>query len=230
MIGVRPLGSTQPAMDFVVAETLKSMPDLAGIPADEACEVIRPRERHVTAASSIGSLGLHTHGDMESTSDRYVLAIRESMSGYMLKGLLTDVNEWLEDLARRIQVTDLILRLDCEDGQTVLDDAARLASLWVRPSWSRDGGAHLPSEVERACDWRYDYVPTYFDEDKGAFAELLVNLVPGGNPALRELDELMGRKLPPYEEQATALEDSFSRVAETMAARDEGRLKRMDDE
>ena len=79
MIGVRPLGSTQPAMDFVVAETLKSMPDLTGMPADKACEVIRPRKRHVTAASSIGSLGLHTHGNMESTSDRYVLAIRESV-------------------------------------------------------------------------------------------------------------------------------------------------------
>ena len=232
-IKVAPLGKTQATMDFVLAETITSMPTLLDMNPEEVINVIKPTERHVTCSSSMNGFGQHvtdTDGYTKffRTSNEYVLTIHEHITGYFLNEAKSEINSWLNNLAKKIQINEILLRISAEDGDYTFDTAEPFRKLYVKPSWEQNENA-LPSQLERATEWRYEYVPTFFDEGHGAFAEMLVNLVPGGNSALKELDDLTGHKNPVYEETAETLKTEYQKILNTYRKRENAELPWFDD-
>lgn len=218
-IEIRPRGASQNACTFVAAETLANMPALLGTPADKVFTLVLPESRPMTEWTTIDPLGRHTR-DGNAICRRYMLVTNHSANAYMLLGQSKDaVREWLNELACRIRVTQVLLCVGCEDGSVTIDGIGNEPSVWTDYADLE----RRPSQDERASDWRYEPELECYGTTV-PWDEILVNEIPGGNAAYHELDELAGHKDPNHEEDSVTLRASYERVLGAKHDRDEGLL------
>ena len=188
-VKVEPLGYSEHAREFVLKTVLDHLPPVTGIEGNMHVDIV-PDCQQVSWSSSdeFGQGNVHRH--LFGQSVAYFLVLHGDFRDRMFDQTKPEFDAWLETLAKRVQVRELMVRLvsDTDDMVTYMD-AVPYYDMFEKPSYQRDGFETMTA-IHRCPDWRYSFMPDM--EGIGNWCELTAYLVPSGAEALRELDEIGG--------------------------------------
>lgn len=192
-IYVEPIGYSEHARDFVLHTVLDHLPPVTGSERDMYVDVVK--DPRIRSSSSSDEFGQEVREDgrreMFHQSVGYFLVLHGSLRDRMFDKTVSEFDEWLETLARRVEVSEVMVRVasDMGDERQYLD-AEPYRDMFEEPSYMRDGFETMTA-VRRCPDWRYDFMPDL--SGIGNWCETLPYLVPGGAEMMRELDAIGGQ-------------------------------------
>lgn len=229
---VRPSGFGKHAREFVLKEVLDHLPPVTGSEGPMRASIVEPAPGHFDMASNHDEFGQHLDR-MRHEATVYTIVLEGDLRDRELAQTEQEMREWLLTLARRIRVTDLMVRVtgDWEGKSVVLGDEmlGELERAFAEPSWQRDGFV-MGMGFERCPDWRYGFMPDPEGDGTGNWVETLPYLVPGGLALMRSLDVLAGHK-PAYDEEVRDdAEAAYDLMAGVRKARNAGDMPWFDDE
>lgn len=192
-IYVEPIGYSEHARDFVLHTVLDHLPPVTGSERDVYVDVIKdPLIRFSSSSDEFGQEpredGRH---EMFDQSVGYFLVLHGSLRDRMFDKTVSEFDEWLKTLARRVRIKEILVRVsdDMEQSRQYAD-AGEYYDMFEEPSYEREGFATMTA-IRRCPNWRYDFMPDL--SGVGNWCETLPYLVPGGAEMMRELDEIGGQ-------------------------------------
>ena len=189
-IKVEPLGYSDHAREFVLKTLLDHMPEVSGSEGPMRIEVAK--SQYQTLFSTSDEFGQEAKGRRSffGQTAAFFITVYGNLRDRMFDQTKGEFDTWLEELARRTRVREIMVRVtsDCGDEQNYLD-AAPYYDMFCVPSYKRDDFGRM-SDIRRCPDWRYDFMPDF--SGVGNWCEAIPYLVPGGAQAMHELDELGG--------------------------------------
>lgn len=191
-IKVEPLGYSEHAREFVLKTVLDHLPPVTGSEGDMRVDIVPDNQKMFWSSSD--EFGQEHIEDgrrrMFGQSVAYFLVIHGDFRDRMFERTQLEFDAWLDTLARRVHVKEIMVRLTADTGDVATyEDASPYYDLLDEPSYQRDGFETMTA-IHRCPDWRYDFVPDF--AGVGNWCEMLPYLVPGGAEALRELDGIGG--------------------------------------
>ena len=161
---VEPMGRTQEEKRYILETVLAHLPRVSGSEGDMNIHIIQ--KSGYNSFSSHDELGYRTenlideygrgrHGHLKTQSKYYLL----------LEGSLRDVtyligirmlSKWLCRLAKRIEISDILLEISGWDGHMLMKNEKPFLSMYEWPSWCRD---YVKHDTENWCEylmWKYD--------------------------------------------------------------------------
>ena len=188
-VEVKPLGYSEHAREFVLKTVLDYLPPVTGSEGPMRINAIM--SEYKTSYSSTDDFGQDRDSrHLRGQATAFLVTVYGSLRDRMFEQTKGEFDAWLETLARRVLVTDVMVRVSSDCGDVAkYEDASPYREMFEEPSYQRDGFGSM-SDVQRCPNWRYDFMPDL--DGVGNWCETLPYLVPGGAEALQELDEIGG--------------------------------------
>lgn len=152
VIEVQPLGRTQPEMQYVLDTVLEHLPRVTGSERNMKVHVVRCAGH--SGSSSHNEFGecMWYRQDADNdgfmrTQDHYMLLLEARLRDRMFSETLREFNKWLNRLAKRLLVEDIMVRISGQDKVLVIDDREPYYGMFEWPSWG-DGISAEPAWAE----------------------------------------------------------------------------------
>ena len=171
IIAVRPLGSTQPQKRYVLETVLAHLPAVTGSEKNMKVHVVQKYGHSGSSSCNEFDEPMWYRRDADNggrlrTQDTYFLVLEASLRDRMFEDTLQELNRWLNRLAKRVSVEDILVKLTGRSGrdycskQLLIHDSEPYRQMEEWPSWCEDksGGEPCWAEYllyETAKDSRY---------------------------------------------------------------------------
>ena len=137
VITVAPLGRTQPEKRYILDTILEHLPKVTGSERDMNVHVIK--QNGYNASSSHNEFGEWIPHQDNRTQDYYMLVIEASLRDRKFDETKRELNKWLNRLAKRVCVDDILVRLNAYDRELLISNAEPYSKMYEWPSWSYGG-------------------------------------------------------------------------------------------
>lgn len=232
-VKVLPGGSSQHAKEFILREVIDHLPEVTGSEGSMRVSVVCPDPRSdFDMATSFDEFGQPLKR-MRRVASEYVLVVDGHLRDRSVAQTNDELWRWLTTLARRVMVSDLMIRTsgDFQEGGRMYDESllGNLQAMYRRGSF--DGEDPMDGfSLGRCPDWRCGYMPDFENSETGNWTEILASLMPGARSALRMQDLLLGHRAAAYESDENLAKQVYARMSEVMSRRESGELPWRDDE
>lgn len=138
VITVKPLGRTQPEKRYILETVLEHLPKVTG----------SERDMHINVIQNYGHNGSCSHnefgewkpGECNETQDKYMIVLEASLRDRMFNETLRELNNWLNRLAKRVYVEDILIKLRGFDyggyqKKFIISNAEPYKQMEEGPSW-----------------------------------------------------------------------------------------------
>lgn len=145
VIKVSPLGRTQPEKRYILDTVLAHLPCVTGSDGNMKVHVIQ----------CDGYSGSSSHNEFEEsmwyrrdadcdgwmrTQRHYMLVVEAHLRDRIFDETLRELNKWLNRLAKRVDIEEILLRLHAYDRELVISDAKPYQKMAEWPSWCEESG------------------------------------------------------------------------------------------
>lgn len=182
VITVDPMGRTQPEKRYILDTILEHMPRVTG----------SERDMHIHVIQKAGYNSSSSHNEFDEwipwkdnhTQTEYIIAIEASLRDRQFSETLRELNKWLNRLAKRAGIKELLVKLNGYDvgggwKEIIISNAKPYQEMAEWPSWwpEKSGGVPMWCEYlmwERAKDVNYPLLLTrkyYNDPETDAEVE-----------------------------------------------------------
>ena len=158
-ITVSPMGRTQPEKRYILDTILEHLPKVTGSEHDMSTHVIQ-------MDGYDGSSGCNEFGELNydsshrfkpvKTQDNYIIILEARLRDCMFEETLRELNKWLNRLAKRVMVRDIVVKLRGWNKELVISNPKPYEDMQEGPSWYNGEIAWAEYLIwDRAKD--YDY-------------------------------------------------------------------------
>lgn len=138
VITVEPLGRTQPEKRYILETVLEHLPKVTGSERDMHINVIQNWGHN--GSCSHNEFGEWLHGGSHETQDKYMIILEASLRDRMFDETLRELNKWLNRLAKRVYVEDILVKLRgynywCGEKKLIISDPEPYKQMEEGPSW-----------------------------------------------------------------------------------------------
>lgn len=136
-IEVVPMGRTQPEKRYILDTVLEHLPRVTGSEGDMTIHVVQ--KSGYNGSSSHNEFGEWIPGKLHHTQDTYILVLEASLRDRTFDETKRELNNWLNRLAKRVGVEDILLKLKAYDREMIISNPKPYDQMFEWPSWSRGG-------------------------------------------------------------------------------------------
>lgn len=141
IVEVRPAGRTQPEKRYILDTVLEHLPVVRGSEGNMKVHVVQQyghssSSTHNEFDESMWVRRDHDHDGWTRTQDKYTLVLEGHLRDTEFDGTLCALNKWLNRLAKRLWVTNILVKLSDGYKTLVLDDPEPYSEMTEEPSWS----------------------------------------------------------------------------------------------
>lgn len=146
VITVHPMGRTQPEKRYILDTVLEHLPKVTGSEEDMHIHVVqRAGYNHWSSHDEFGAWIPHQDYKMQ---DEYFLIIEASLRDRTFDETKLELNKWLNRLAKRVGVEEILVRLEAYNRELIISDAKPYSEMFEWPSWSSANGDGEPTWCE----------------------------------------------------------------------------------
>ena len=183
MIKVSPMGRTQAEKTYILQTVLDHLPVVTGSEGD--MEVYVNQCEGYESSSSHDELGMQTNNLRDhygnrsqkygwlNHNDHYLITISCSLRDRMFEQTLREFEIWLQRLAKRVMVEDILVKVEGYDQRYVFDNYDPYYDMFECPSWSMGNNTGEPNWCEylmwsRWKDWSIpvEHVYKYYNDEE----------------------------------------------------------------
>lgn len=153
MVRVCPMGRTQAEKEYILKTVLEHLPVVSGSEGDMHIHIIQKADHN--SSQNCDEFLYHTNNLEEDPhggksrfgwmylQDTYFLLLEADLRDRMFAETYREFIKWLSRLAKRVQVTDVLVKITSDDHKTVLieDGNEVFADMYEDPSWAAEKGA-----------------------------------------------------------------------------------------
>lgn len=156
-ITVSPMGRTQHEKTYILNTVLDHLPRVTGSERD--MNIYVNQKNGTNSGCSVDEFGCSTNnltddrGDKSRkygwlrTQDEYILTVDASLRDRRFNDTLKEFNYWLCRLAKRLQIEDILVRVEGYDKSILITNKKTYNDMFEYPSWSMYG------EKENSENW-----------------------------------------------------------------------------
>lgn len=142
VITVYPMGRTQAERRYILDTALDHLPRVTGSEEDMIVHVIQKAGHN--SSSSHDEFGVAAYhkvpGSLIREQTDYMLVIEASLRDRMFDETLRELNKWLNRLAKRVGISELLVRLHDYDKELIISNAEPYHQMCEWPSWCEESG------------------------------------------------------------------------------------------
>lgn len=168
VITVSPMGRTQPEKRYILDTALEHLPKVTGSEQDMHVHVVQ--KHGYNGSCSCNEFGEWIPGECHHTQNYYFLIIEASLRDRKFDETKRELNKWLNRLAKRVGISEILVRLEGQGRELIIADAKPYHQMAEWPSWTTEsGGEPMWCEYlmwDRAKDSEYPMklAYKYFDD------------------------------------------------------------------
>lgn len=136
VITVEPLGRTQPEKRYILETILDHLPKITGSERDMNISILE-KQSGASSSCNCDEFGrpLFRGWEWPNTYECYMLIIDGSFRDRMFDDTLHELNKFLNRLAKRVYVNDILVELHGQDKKFIISDAEPYKQMEEGPSW-----------------------------------------------------------------------------------------------
>lgn len=138
VITVSPMGRTQPEKRYILDTVLEHLPKVTGSERDMYVHVVQ--KAGYNGSCSHNEFGEWIPGERHYTQDDYFLVIEGSLRDRKFDETKRELNKWLNRLAKRVGIDELLVRLHAYDRELIISNAKPYHQMAEWPSWTDESG------------------------------------------------------------------------------------------
>lgn len=143
VIEVMPLGRTQPEKRYILDTVLDHLPRVTGSEGNMKVYVVQCDGHNSSSSCNEFDESLWYRRDADCdgwmrTQDKYLLVLEADLRDRIFDETLRELNKWLNRLAKRLWVHNILVRLTGYDKEIIINDAEPYTQMEEPPSWSHD--------------------------------------------------------------------------------------------
>lgn len=169
VITVDPMGRTQPEKRYILDTVLEHLPAVTGSERDMHVHVIQ--KHGYNSSCSHNEFGEWIPGKRNETQNQYLVVIEASLRDRQFNQTLRELNKWLNRLAKRAGIHELLVKLNGYDighgwKELIISNPKPYQEMSEWPSWwpEKSGGEPMWCEYlmwDRAKDSEYPALLAY---------------------------------------------------------------------
>lgn len=170
-ITVTPMGRTQAETRYILDTVLDHLPRVSGSEKDMYVHVVQ--KAGWNSSCSDNEFGQWIPHKDRHTQSKYILVLEAALRDRAFDETKRELNNWLNRLAKRVGVSELLVRLyDCYDRELIISNAEPYAQMEEWPSWCKQSNGepawaeYLMWERHPRCDLPLMLVKKYYDDPK----------------------------------------------------------------
>jgi hypothetical protein len=157
------MGRTQPEKRYILDTALEHLPKVTGSEQDMHVHVVQ--KYGYDGSCSHNEFGEWIPGELHHTQSEYLLIIEASLRDRKFNETLRELNKWLNRLAKRVGIEDILVRLNAYDRELIISNPKPYQEMAEWPSWTNESDGE-PAWCEylmwdRAKDSNYPMKLTY---------------------------------------------------------------------
>ena len=199
-ITVEPMGRTQAEKRYILETVLNHLPIVTGSEKDMEVHIVQ-KDGH-NSSSSCDEYGDHTNNLIDiygchdyrrgwlKTQRTYILTVSASLRDRMFNQTFKELNKWLNRLAKRVTITDILVRIHDYEKEYLFNDRCSVVSPYYMmhewPSWCKESDGepcwceHLMWDRAKDSDYPILLAYKYFeDPENDAEAQRRINYLKG---------------------------------------------------
>ena len=134
VITVFPMGRTQPEKRYILDTALEHLPKVTGSEQDMHVHVIQ--KHGYNSSCSHNEFGEWIPNEEHHTQDYYFLVIEASLRDRMFDETKRELNKWLNRLAKRVGITEILVRLEGQGRELIISNSKPYEEMAEWPAWS----------------------------------------------------------------------------------------------
>lgn len=140
VVTVSPMGRTQAEMRYILDTVLDHLPRVTGSEEDMYVHVIQ-QAGHDSSCShdEFGMAAFYKGpGSWIEQQSHYMLVIEAALRDRMFDETLRELNKWLNRLAKRAGISDILVRVKGQEKELIISDPEPYWHMCEWPSWSKE--------------------------------------------------------------------------------------------
>lgn len=146
VIDVSPFGRTQPEKQYVLDTVLEHLPVVTG--SEDGMHVKVIQKDGYNGFCSHNEFGAWIPGKNHRTQSNYQVIIYGSFRSRVFNETIHELNIWLNRLAKRLCVDDILVKVSGLDKEWIISDPKTYQEMLEWPSWSITNKNHTISWAE----------------------------------------------------------------------------------
>ena len=151
-VEVTPAGETQPQLRYVLDTVLEHLPVVSGSEGNMKVHVLQQCGHNFSSSCNEFEEDLYCRRDADHDGwrrlqERYTLVLEARLRDREFDETKRELNKWLNRLAKRVLVTDILVKLSGGGRTLVLDDPEPYSQMTEPFSWWKESGGK-PAWVE----------------------------------------------------------------------------------
>ena len=138
-ITVSAVGRTQPEMRYIIETVLAHLPKVTGSEGNMDVYIVQTNGHDISCSHN--EFGVFCGRDnLFRMQDKYILLLEGSLRDRMFDETFKELNNFLNRLAKRLHVDDILVSLKAYDKVYIFKDAEVYYKMYEWPSWSNNTG------------------------------------------------------------------------------------------
>lgn len=146
VITVHPMGRTQPEKRYILDTVLEHLPKVTGSEQDMHVHVVQ-KHGHDSSCSH-NEFGEWIPGQENDTQSEYLVILEAALRDREFDTTLRELNNWLNRLAKRAGIEEILVRLRGQDKELVISNPKPYWEMAEWPSWCLDKSDGEPAWCE----------------------------------------------------------------------------------
>lgn len=138
-ITVSAVGRTQSEMRYIIETVLAHLPKVTGSEGNMDVYIVQTNGHNISCSHN--EFGVFCGRDnLARMQDKYILVLEGSLRDRMFDKTFKELNNFLNRLAKRLCIDDILVSLKTYDKVYIFKDAEVYHKMYEWPSWSNDTG------------------------------------------------------------------------------------------
>lgn len=164
VIEVSTLGRTQPEMRYILDTVLEHQPDVTGSESNMKVHVLQSFGHNMSSSHNefLEPACFRVGGERDGIihmQSQYFLVLEAKLRDRMFSETLREFNKWINRLAKRVFVDDILVRVSGQDREFIFNNAEPYSHMFEGPSWCSDDGEPAWSEYLMWSQMKNSYYP-----------------------------------------------------------------------
>lgn len=151
-IAVRPMGRTQAEKRYVLDTVLEHLPYVTGSERNMVVHVVQAAGYSCSSShNEFEEPMCYRHGASDTwmrAQEKYLLLLEGHLRDRMYEDTLREFSKWLNRLAKRVHVSDILARVSGQDKVHIFDEADPYGEMEEWPSWCEKESGGEPAWAE----------------------------------------------------------------------------------
>lgn len=136
---VSAVGRTQPEMRYIIETVLAHLPKVTGSEDDMNVYIVQTNGHNISCSHNEFSV-FCGRGNLARMQDEYILVLKGDLRDRIFDETFKELNNFLNRLAKRLRVNDILVSLKAYDKVHIFKDAEVYYEMYELPSWANKDG------------------------------------------------------------------------------------------